>query len=224
MSKMFFLDFDGTITKKDVVYAMVSKFCRPGWQEIGSRWEQGLLSTEDCANQLFALFDASTAEIDQFLDTIVLDNYFTAFLQVCHNHNYPVYILSDGYDHLIRYIFKKYAITNLNIYANKMVNRNERFFIHCVYKNPQCDKCGTCKKELLHRLKNITHQIIYVGDGHSDKCVCHEADIVFAKNYLWQYCLENNVRANHFHDFADIINWLNKHTTPTCINKNTNIN
>ena len=220
MSKMFFLDFDGTITKKDVVSTMVANFCRNGWQDLGLRWEQGQLSTEDCANKIFELFDASIEEIYQFLDTIALDDYFTDFIKLCNFHNYPVFILSDGYDNLIHYILNKHGLADLSVYANKMVNKNEIFSINCVYKNPHCGKCGTCKKKLLHRLKNISHQVIYAGDGHSDKCVCHEADILFAKNYLWQYCLENSVPANPFNNFLDIINWLNKHKeTPPEIGK-----
>ncbi|MBM7853964.1 2,3-diketo-5-methylthio-1-phosphopentane phosphatase [Desulfohalotomaculum tongense] len=212
MSKTFFLDFDGTITKNDVVATMVIKFCRPGWEELNNQWERGELSTEDCANKTFALFDATMEDIYRLLDTIELDNFFVDFVRVCKAGSYPIYILSDGYDILIQYILNRHGLSGLPVYANKLVTGSKGFSIACTYKNPHCQKCGTCKKNLLHHLKGQNTQTVYVGDGCSDTCVCHEADIVFAKGSLLRYCHKNNVKALAYTSFQDIINWLNKNS------------
>ena len=53
MQRIFFIDFDGTITKKDVCEAMVERFAADGWQEINLLWETRKISTEECANRTF---------------------------------------------------------------------------------------------------------------------------------------------------------------------------
>lgn len=210
MGKTFFLDFDGTVCKKDMVAEMVFKFCRPGWQELNQRWEQGELSTEDCAKLTFQLMDASWDDILQLANSMELDDFFVDFVNLCQIRHYPIYILSDGYTELIKLVLNRYGLDWIPVYANHLQYQNGLFDIQCRNLNDQCVKCGTCKTTLLQQLQD-NHQAIYVGDGHSDMCVCHKAQVVFAKDTLWDYCLKNNVPALHYDSFKDIINWL---TTP----------
>lgn len=41
MKKVYFVDFDGTITHRDTCYDMVARFARPGWEEWENRWLKG---------------------------------------------------------------------------------------------------------------------------------------------------------------------------------------
>ncbi|MEG6615054.1 MtnX-like HAD-IB family phosphatase [Peptococcaceae bacterium 1198_IL3148] len=216
MKLVFMLDFDGTITKKDVVATMVTKFCRDGWQDLNDRWEQGQLSTEDCANQTFALLDATLEEIYQLLDTIELDEYFPSFVQFCKDNNYPIYILSDGYQQLINYILQRHGLEDLTVYANKLViTADNHFSIGCQHSNPQCKKCGTCKKQLLHQL-SANQTVVYVGDGYSDMCVCQQADILFAKDSLLAYCRQNYIPAICYTSFKQIIDYVKNISPDGC--------
>jgi 2,3-diketo-5-methylthio-1-phosphopentane phosphatase len=208
MGKVFMLDFDGTITKKDTVATMVKEFCDDGWQELNRSWEQGLISTEDCANQTFALFNATLEDIYQLLDTIELDDYFIKFVQLCRKKDYPIYILSDGYEQFIKYILKRHGLEDMKIYANKLnINEDNIFSIQCTYNDPQCKKCGTCKKKLLHQL-SANKTIVYVGDGYTDMCVCQDANILFAKDSLLEYCHQHHIPARPYTSFKQIIDWL----------------
>lgn len=209
MDKIFFLDFDGTITKNDVVATMVMKFSRNnGWQDLNERWQRGELSTEECANQTFALFDATMEDIYRLLDIIELDDFFKDFVDICNARSYPVYVLSDGYDVLINYIFQRHGLNILNIFANRMINSPKGFLIDCTYKNTACGKCGTCKTQLLNSFRKGAYETVYVGDSYSDMCVCHQADIVFAKDALLDYCRRKNLNHKPYDSFLDIINWL----------------
>ncbi|MTI80940.1 MAG: HAD-IB family phosphatase [Firmicutes bacterium] len=213
MKQVFFLDFDGTVTKDDVVATMVKKFCRPGWKELNDQWERGELSTEQVANKTFQLFDATITDIYRLLDTIELDDYFADFVQLCNDKNYSIYILSDGYGLLIKYILQRHGLGDLVVYANELVADNSGYSISCTHLNDQCGKCGTCKKTLLHKLKEKSTLAVYAGDGYSDTCVCHEADVVFAKNSLLSYCQDKNVPAIPYTSFKDIIQWIKKRPT-----------
>jgi 2-hydroxy-3-keto-5-methylthiopentenyl-1-phosphate phosphatase len=63
MGIVLFVDFDGTITKEDTCAAMVEAFAGDGWREINDRWERKEISTEQCANMTFNLFQADLNDL-----------------------------------------------------------------------------------------------------------------------------------------------------------------
>jgi len=203
MGKVVFTDFDGTITKIDTCVAMVETFARGGWEEINKLWEDKKLSTEDCANMTFKLFNGDIKDLEKLLDTIEIDDYFKGFLSICQEKGYRVFVLSDGYDFNIETIFKKYDI-KVPYYANKLLYDSE-FKIECPNKNVSCKDCGTCKSNLIDRLKENGEQVIYIGDGYSDTCPASKADIVFAKGVLYKYCVDKGINVVYFDSFKDII-------------------
>jgi len=204
MKKTIFTDFDGTVSKVDSCFAMVKALAGYGWQELNKKWEEKKLSTLECANQTFALFDADIDDIKNLLDTIEVDEYFQEFLALCRSKNYELYILSDGYDFNIQTILDRYNI-NAKYFANKLLYDGSRFKVECPYQSDSCQRCGTCKTELIKQLAPEDSQVIYIGDGHSDMCPAAEADIVFAKEVLYRYCQEKGINAIHFTNFKDII-------------------
>lgn len=203
MKKVFFVDFDGTITQRDTCDAMVSAFARDGWQQINHLWERKEISTEECANRTFRLFNASPDDLYRLLDTIEIDQSFPAFIDYCQKADHPVYVVSDGYDFCIKYIFKKHNI-NLPYYANKLIY-DGRFRISCTYHNAECGLCGTCKQALIQRLAEPGSKRIYIGDGLSDTCPAGHSDIVFAKGRLLEYCRLNGIAAVPINGFEDVL-------------------
>ena len=203
MKRVFFVDFDGTITKVDVCAAMVEAFAGDGWREINDLWEKKLLSTRDCANMNFKLFRVGLKEIKSLIEKIEIDEYFQEFLALCRNQDYKIHILSDGYDFCIETFFKKYGI-NVSYYANRLVY-NDGFEVDTPYHNPACGQCVTCKKSLMSKLRENAEEIIFIGDGYSDTCPAQNADFVFAKGVLYNFCLEKGVRVQHYDSFKDII-------------------
>lgn len=210
MQRQFFVDFDGTVTTEDTVVAMVQRFAREGWQEINRKWEKKELSTEECARSILKLMDADVAELRRLMDSIALDPYFPAFLALCQQQGDQVYILSDGYDFNIKNILSRYNI-DVPFYCNKLIY-TDHFDIECLYNNPDCGSCGTCKTALMRQLTQKGCQTIYIGDGYSDICPAQNADMVWAKNSLLDYCRQQGIKAVAFDNFADIIKWLQKNS------------
>ena len=204
--KVFFLDFDGTITCQDTCLAMIQAFAKEGWREIDAMWQQKEISTEECANRTFALFNADLNDLAQLLDTIEIDSDFGQFIDYCTQQGYPVYILSDGYDFNIEYIMNKHGY-KLPYYANHLAYNNG-FQIKCTYHNDICGQCGTCKRFLLENLTPSHSRSIYVGDGMSDTCPAGVCDLVFAKGSLLDYCRERDIPATPIGGFKDILKKL----------------
>ncbi|MGS0763477.1 MtnX-like HAD-IB family phosphatase [Syntrophomonas curvata] len=206
MKKEFFIDFDGTITITDTCRAMVQAYARAGWEELNRRWENKEISTEECANRTFELFDATPGELKKLVEGIDIDPFFIDFWQWCRDKDYPVYILSDGYDFNIRIILSKYQLS-IPFYANRLVY-NGGFSIECPYLNRTCGNCGTCKTSLMGELKDADSQAVYIGDGYSDICPARQADMVYAKGTLYKYCIDQGLPALEYHDFGDILSSL----------------
>ncbi len=206
MSIVFFIDFDGTITKTDTCAAMVEAFADGGWETINEKWERKEISTEECANMTFKLFRANLNDVKKLMNTMEIDDYFKDFLSVCRDKGYGVYVLSDGYDFCLETVFRKYDI-DVPYYANKMIYE-QGFEIECPNANPSCGICGTCKTKLIEKLKGEGNLVIYIGDGYSDTCPAMKADVVFARDALYKYCKDNGVSARYFDNFNNIILYL----------------
>jgi len=203
MDKVIFIDFDGTITKVDTCQAMVESFAGDGWEEINRLWEEKKISTRECANRTFELFRAGLEDIEELIQDIEIDDYFLEFSVMCRKNNYPIYILSDGYDFIIEKILTKYN-ADLPYYANKLFYDGQ-FHIECPWHNQTCGTCGTCKSNLMNTLRKPDAQTVYIGDGYSDTCPAAKADIVFAKGSLYKFCLEQGIKAIHYNNFGDIL-------------------
>jgi 2,3-diketo-5-methylthio-1-phosphopentane phosphatase len=204
-----FIDFDGTITKTDVCEAMVTAFAGRGWEEINRRWEEKEISTVECARLTFKLFKATWKEdLDKLIDGIEVDENFKGFVNFCKEREYPVYILSDGYDLYIESVLKREGL-DLPYYANKLVLEPEIDII-APYQSISCELCGVCKTEVMNKLRKPEHKTIYIGDGYSDFCPARHADLVFAKGVLFEHCSSAGKETVRFSNFRDIINELQK--------------
>jgi 2,3-diketo-5-methylthio-1-phosphopentane phosphatase len=204
MGRIFFIDFDGTITDVDTCFVMVKAFAADGWEEIDRLWQEKELSTKECAERTFKLFNAKPADLELLLNTIEIDPYFKEFVKLAKACGDKIVVLSDGYDFNIRTIFRRYEI-DLPFYSNKLSYDGD-FHIQCLYSDESCGNCGTCKTSLISKLKDDCDITIYIGDGYSDFCPAKHTDIVFAKNTLLEHCLKNEIKATPYRNFGDIIN------------------
>ncbi|SNX54033.1 MtnX-like HAD-IB family phosphatase [Thermoanaerobacterium sp. RBIITD] len=203
MCTYILVDFDGTITKEDTCYAMVKAFAKDGWQEIERKWETGLISTEECALETFKLMDMDEEKLKKLLNKIEIDEYFKDFLNLCNKRGYKVIIASDGYDFNIKTILNKYNI-HLEYYSNRLYFKDGNI-VAKFNTSSECDKCGSCKLEILKKYKNDNTEVIFIGDGYSDICVAKYADKLFARDTLLKYCIENNIPHIPFNNFKDVI-------------------
>ena len=92
---MVFLDFDGTITRRDATDAILEAYADPEWVQIEDEWKRGRMGSRDCLIAQMALVRATNAEIDSLLDDIAIDQGFVPLLETCSAHGVPVHIVSD---------------------------------------------------------------------------------------------------------------------------------
>ena len=197
-------DFDGTISLLDVTDTLLTRFARPGWQELEDAWERGEIGSRECMKGQVALLDMSEAELRAHLDGIAIDPGFAAFVQAAHAHGVAVQVVSDGLDYAIRHVLARHGLGHLHVFANRLMNVGERAWrLESPWASARCERAsGNCKCERLAEAQGQTGRVLYVGDSTSDFCVSGRADFVLAKYKLIAHCEQHGIAHAPFNDFA----------------------
>lgn len=208
-----FCDFDGTITFFDVTDSLLQRFARPEWEAIEEEWEQGRIGSEECLSRQARLLDMAPDELDGHLNQIAIDPDFAAFLKAAQDRRFPVTIVSDGLDYSIRYILGRHGIHGLPIFANRLHRAGERkWTIAFPYSARGCDfAAGHCKCATMRHIPLPARgKVLLVGDGRSDFCAAEQANMVFAKGKLAEYCARNRLPHHAIEGFAEALPLLER--------------
>lgn len=207
---IIFSDFDGTITQVDVTDQVLSQLAHPAWQEIEQEWVRGVIGSRECLVRQLALVDSTPQELDALIDSIPLDPDFTRFQEFTQNRDIPFYVVSDGFDYIIRRILNRAGVNGhlgngSHLFASSLRisgNRLEPSFPH---SEPPCEHgCATCKPAIMRRVANGRGPVIFIGDGHSDRHAAECADIVFAKRQLLAHCRDREIACHSYETFGDV--------------------
>lgn len=204
------VDFDGTVTQNDVGALLFETFAPGHHQKIVSLWLEGRISSRECLERLCRSVKISEGELKKFVLSQKIDEKFPAFVDLCKCRNLKLVILSDGLDYYIRLILNDFGLEELPFFSNVLRLEDERLLPEFPYFEQGCGKCGNCKRFHLKNLKTEGQKVVYIGDGLSDRCAVTEADIVFAKNDLSEFCRNEGIRHHVFRDFRDVSRILHK--------------
>ena len=70
--------------------------------------------------------------------------------------------------------------------------------------------CGTCKRDRVLAYQAAGRQVVFIGDGESDRYAAGYADVVFAKHSLEGLCLANGWAFERWTAFTEIERWLGR--------------
>ncbi len=202
-----YIDFDGTITQKDVGEHMFLKFGDPKKsQSIIDEWIAGKINSKKVWIELCkTVKNFDEIKFDKFIQTIEIDPYFMEFVEYCKKKKFPIVVLSDGLDYYIDKITKKFHFENLPLFSNKLsFDKDNNLIPSFPYTDEECAECANCKRN--HILNSSTEEdiTVYIGDGYSDTCAAEHCDYIFAKRSLLKYCEKNRVPYYPFKTFEDV--------------------
>lgn len=211
MKIMILSDFDGTITTKDTLVAILNTYAPKSWHKIEKLVKSERMGSKVALRKEFSLFYINKARYVSFLKRkINIDPAFKSFLKFIKKRKIKFLILSGGFSLNIRTLLKKYKIGNLPFYANRLLFKNKKFEIIYPYPQNGCKKCGNCKRRHLLKFKKRGYYIIYIGDSTTDRCSIKEADLVFAKWDLAKYCRKRKIPYILYETFKDIRDYLKR--------------
>lgn len=196
-----FLDFDGTISRADVVDAVLERYADRGWTAIEEAWRAGRIGSRECLRDQMAMVRATPAELDELLESIGLDDGFAALIETCDAHGLAAHVISDGFDYCIRRILNaapariQPSIARMQVCASHLEPAAaSRWRVGFPHEPELCAHgCATCKPAVMRALNPTRGPSVFVGDGLSDRFAAHAADLVFAKHKLAAYCREQSL-------------------------------
>lgn len=190
------LDWDGTVTERDTLVAVVLRF---GDKAVFDRLD-GEIGRTQTQHQVIAAevatLDATLAEMTEYLlDTVPVRAGFRE-LAACHQPT----IVSAGFHELIEPLLAREGI-ELDVHANRLEPTGAGW--RAVFSDTRpCPVCGeACKRgAMLAGGAPVT----FVGDGVSDCCAALGADRVFARDWLADWLDERGAPYESWHDFHEL--------------------
>ena len=180
---VLFFDFDNTITRGDLLDAVIERFSKDdSWREWEVAWQAGRISTRECLERQIGNLKTSSAEILEFAAGAAIDPTFMPIVRMAAKANLELTVLSDSFTELIDAVLKRNGILDVRVIANEMRFLDDRVEARFPHWDPSCPRCAHCKAQHFRAFRN--RETIFVGDGLSDICAANVADVVFAKDAL----------------------------------------
>lgn len=205
-------DFDGTVSAVDMGNEVVKRFTDERWIEIDRAYSSGKIGSRIAYSRLNPFFKGTKTEILEFVRKHErIDPHFPAFYAWCREQGFDLKIVSDGLDLYIEALLAKHKLEEIEYFSNVLSFSDHKLFIEFPQMNKDCEKCGTCKSNILKKYREHYKKIIYIGDSYSDFCPAKDADMVFAKGILHAKCMEKGWICEHYESFSDVHDYMLVH-------------
>jgi 2-hydroxy-3-keto-5-methylthiopentenyl-1-phosphate phosphatase len=202
----YFVDFDHTISKRDVWNTLLIASNPDGWREIVDSYINDKISSRECNLLLAKSVTLSEDEAHDIVRDIGIDPTFHNFVDWTKQHESPLMILSDGYQFYIELLLKQEGLDHIPYFSNQMTWTDQGIQVEFPLYKEDCERdMAHCKCQ--HVRESNGYRRIYVGDGVSDSCAAEKCDFVYAKLNLLDYCRENNIAHKPFDNFQEIIDF-----------------
>jgi 2,3-diketo-5-methylthio-1-phosphopentane phosphatase len=196
------IDFDGTVTDVDIIDAILQKFARPEWKEAETLWEQGIIGSRECLERQMAMVDKTLDQLLDYIDQFSIDETFGDFIGLLEDRQIPFAIVSDGFHVFIEKLLENAGLRRLPVIANRLWEEQGRLNTAFPYAYQACN-AANCKCMAVQDLSK-DRSLILIGDGQSDFCLAHKADLVFSKKKLTAFCQRYKIPHSPFNNFTEV--------------------
>ena len=190
------LDWDGTVTVDDTLIVALREF--GNWQvylEASAALRRGEITLHE---EIRRDAESITAPIDEVAgwlrENLELRPGFHDLAEA-----YRPLIVSSNFRQLIEPILEREGV-ELEVRANDVTWSPAGW--RATFRNG--DVCGTCGEPCKRADLPADGEVVYVGDGYSDRCAAQAADRVFARDSLARYLDEQGVAYEPFDDLDDV--------------------
>jgi 2,3-diketo-5-methylthio-1-phosphopentane phosphatase len=199
------VDFDGTITEQDLLDEIALTFGDEGvYREVDEGLDDHSLSLNEVIRREFEPVRAPLAEVRAWvLENVSVRPGFRELVELARERGWRFVIVSSGFRELIEPVLEREGLADVELLSNAVDPDPDGWKVQFRVSDV-CETCGQpCKRSTAAALANGT-ELVYVGDGYSDRCAAEAADIVFARRGLATYLEERGVPYDRFEDFHSI--------------------
>ncbi|WDL99436.1 MtnX-like HAD-IB family phosphatase [Alicyclobacillus sp. ALC3] len=204
----FFCDFDGTISTKDRITAIMREFVPEASASLIERVNHRELSVRAAVEAMFALIpSARFDEVREFVtSTTVIREGFSRFVDYATEHSWPIAVVSGGFDFFVDPAIAPWR-DRLTVFYNRIDTSGE--YLRTIWPHPcdaLCDAdCGLCKPTILRSYEQSVRRSVVIGDGVTDFEAARHADFVYARASLLTECQRHGLPHQAFETFDDIV-------------------
>jgi 2-hydroxy-3-keto-5-methylthiopentenyl-1-phosphate phosphatase len=190
------LDWDGTVTVDDTLILALREF--GDWQvylDASAALTRGEITLhEEIRRDAQSIRTPIEEVVGWLVDNLELR---PGFHELAETHR-PL-IVSSNFRQLIEPILEREGV-ELEVRANNVEWEPGGWL--ATFRN--ADACGTCGEPCKRADLPTNGEVVYVGDGYSDRCAAQAADRIFARDELARYLDEQGVRYEPFGDLRDV--------------------
>ena len=199
-------DFDGTITQRDTLHVIVETFGEHGlWETLEPRLRSGEITVEQAMTIEFAAVRATAQQVaDAVKRAAPLREGFVEWVDWVERQGHRLVVLSNGFRSVIAPVLTAAGLGHLDLVSHDARFRTDGCELIWSARGERCGLCDRpCKRQPLAERWN-GEQLVYIGDGISDRCVSLQADVVFARDGLADHLAGQGVAYRAFDDFHQI--------------------
>jgi 2-hydroxy-3-keto-5-methylthiopentenyl-1-phosphate phosphatase len=204
VSRTLVVDFDGTVTEQDLLDTIAQRFGDPEvYREVDEGLDEGLLTLREVITREYEPVRSPLEEIVGWeLENVSVRPGFKELVELARERGWRFVIVSSGFHELIEPILEHEGV-EVELHANRVDPLPDGWRVRWQY-DETCDNCGeSCKRSLVQEFAG-DDEIVYVGDGYSDRCAAEASDLVFATKGLARYLDERGILYEPFDDFNDV--------------------
>jgi 2,3-diketo-5-methylthio-1-phosphopentane phosphatase len=203
------VDFDGTITEQDLLDEIAQTFGDEDvYREVDDGLDRDALTLHDVLRREFEPVRAPLGEVvDWLLGNVRIRPGFRELVALARERGWRLVIVSSGFRELIEPVLAHEGLDGVELVANSVEADPAGWRVR--FRDEEaCGSCGQpCKRATVAALAN-GGEVVYVGDGYSDRCAAESADRVFARRGLAAWLTERGIPFEPFEDFFQIARGL----------------
>ncbi len=208
------LDFDGTLTQKDLGEQLLEAFSDSQWRGEAAEWRAGRVSFKVMNEREFAYLPADKRqEMERYAaEHARLRDGALELVGYCEEKDIPVEIVSGGLDFYIRAVLTKFGLAHLPVLCLKQADFTQGNGVVVSYSDGVvvCETTGACKCSRLWSYQERGYRVLFVGDGSSDRCIAAKADILYARGSLAEFCRDQGVPFTEYKSLNEVADGLHR--------------
>jgi 2-hydroxy-3-keto-5-methylthiopentenyl-1-phosphate phosphatase len=206
-SPVVVLDFDGTVTQKDIGDEICDRFAPPAWRDIDEAWVRNEISLPDAQRQMWALARAERPEALAYAREIGhLRPGLDALTAAARRAGAAMWLASGGFDFYIEALLGPRLALFERRYFNATRFIDGRIEVDFPHADLACGRCAVCKGKVCDAARAGGAEVVFIGDGSSDRCAIGRADRLFVVrgSLLERSCAERGVACVPFDELGEI--------------------